>query len=254
MSISYVEAYTGCDTKVKIYRVEQCEACAGTGSRSKTLKVCPACRGQGQTFQNMGFIKMATTCGQCHGTGEIAADPCPECRGQGRLKKPRELNVPVPAGVSTGSWLRLRGEGEPGSMGGQPGDLFVEIAVRHHDLFSREGKHVLYDSRITMTLAALGGELDVPSVTGETKTIYVPAGAQHGKLIRIPGLGFPVPGSSVRGDQIVAISVATPKNLTERQIELLEEFAAIEHEKLNEGPIKGMARKIGEKVKKVFHS
>jgi molecular chaperone DnaJ len=150
--------------------------------------------------------------------------------------------------------MRLRGEGEPGTLGGQPGDLYVEIAVRHHELFSREGKHVLLDRRIGMTLAALGGELDVPTVGGENKTIYVPPGSQHGKLVRIPGLGFPVPGSSARGDQIVALSVATPKDLTERQVELLMEFARIEEEKRNEGPLKGMARKIGEKVKKVFNN
>jgi molecular chaperone DnaJ len=254
VSIGYVDAYTGCDTKIKVYRVEQCEACDGTGSRSRSRQVCPNCRGQGPVVQGMGFIRMATACPQCHGSGEIASDPCPECRGQGRMKRPRELTVHVPAGITTGSRMRLRGEGEPGTLGGQPGDLYVEIAVRHHELFSREGKHVLLDRRIGMTLAALGGELDVPTVGGETKTVYVPPGSQHGKLIRIPGLGFPVPGSSARGDQIVSLSVATPKDLTERQVELLMEFARIEEEKRNEGPLKGMARKIGEKVKKVFNN
>jgi molecular chaperone DnaJ len=254
LTIDYVEAYTGCDSKVKIPRVESCEACAGTGSRSRTRKVCPKCQGQGQVVQGMGFIRMATTCPQCHGSGEFATDPCPECRGQGSVKRQRELTVHVPAGVTTGSRLRLRGEGEPGAMGGVPGDLYVEIAVRHHEVFGREGKHVLLDRRIDMTLAALGGELEVPTVSGETKTVYVPAGAQNGKLLRIPELGFPVPGSGARGDQIISLIVATPRDLTDRQIELLNEFAEIEEEKRNENPLKGFTRKLGKKVKKVFHS
>jgi molecular chaperone DnaJ len=139
-------------------------------------------------------------------------------------------------------------------MGGENGDLFVEITVRHHEFFSREGRHVLLDRRIDMALAALGGDLEVPTVSGETRTIHVPAGAQNGKLIRIPELGFPVPGSAVRGDQIISLSVATPKDLTERQIALLEEFAAIEEEKRQEGPLKGFTRKLGKTVKKVFNS
>ena len=254
LTIDYVEAYTGCDSVVKIPRVERCEACAGTGSRSKTRSVCQKCGGQGQIIQGMGFIRMAVTCPQCHGTGEHAADPCPECRGQGQVKRQKELSIHVPAGVTTGSRLRLRGEGEAGQMGGSPGDLFVEISVRHHELFSREGKHALLDRRIDMTLAALGGEMEVPTVTGETRTVYVPPGSQNGKLLRIPELGFPVPGSSSRGDQIISLTVATPKDLTDRQVELLEEFAAIEEDKRREGPLKGFTRKLGKKVKKVFHS
>jgi molecular chaperone DnaJ len=254
LTIDYVEAYKGCDSKVKIPRVESCEACEGTGSRSRRRQTCPNCHGQGQVVQGMGFIRMATTCPQCHGSGDYAADPCPECRGQGRVKRQRELTVHVPAGVGTGARLRLRGEGEPGGMGGENGDLYVEIAVRHHEFFGREGKHVLLDKRIDMTLAALGGELEVPTVSGESKTIFVPPGSQNGKLIRIPELGFPVPGSGARGDQIVALQVATPKDLTERQVELLEEFAAIEESKRHEGPLKGLTRKLGKKVKKVFQS
>ena len=254
LSIDYVEAFAGCDSKVRLPRVETCEACAGTGSKSRTRQQCPKCQGQGQIFQGMGFIRMASTCPQCHGSGEFASDPCPECRGQGRVKRQRELTVHIPAGVSTGARLRLRGEGEPGAKGGENGDLYVEITVRHHEIFSREGKHVLLEKRIDMSLAALGGELEVPTVSGDSRTIHVPAGAQNGKLIRIPGLGFPVPGSSIRGDQIISLSVATPKDLTERQIELLEEFAAIEEEKRQEGPLKGFTRKLGKTVKKVFHS
>lgn len=255
LTIDYVEAYNGCASKVRLPRVESCQACDGTGSKSRNRQVCPNCHGQGQVVQGMGFIRMASTCPQCHGTGEFAADPCPECRGVGRVTRQRELTVQIPAGVNTGARLRLRGEGDPGVMGGPNGDLYVEVAVRHHDVFGREGKHVLLERRIDMTLAALGGELEVPTVAGETRTIHVPAGTQHGKLIRIPDLGFPVPGSNAgRGCQIVSLSVATPRDLTDRQVELLEEFAAIEEEKRSESPLKGFTRKLGKKVKKVFQS
>jgi molecular chaperone DnaJ len=151
--------------------------------------------------------------------------------------------------------LRIRGEGGAGDLGGIPGDLYVEIAVKHHEQFGRERNHVLYDTKIDMVLAALGGELEVPTVSGEIKTVRIPEGAQNGKLIRMPGYGFPNPtGNGPRGDQIISLSVVTPKNLTERQKELLEEFAQIEEEKSHENPLKGWTRKIGQKVKKALQS
>ncbi|MDR1308297.1 MAG: molecular chaperone DnaJ [Deltaproteobacteria bacterium] len=254
--IDYVDAYTGCETKVKLPRVEKCDACAGTGSRSRIIQQCPNCNGQGQVVQGMGFIRMAVTCPKCRGTGEFPSDPCPECNGQGRINRQRELTVHVPAGVGTGARLRIRGEGGLGESGGESGDLYVEIAVRHHERFGRERNHVLYETKIDMVLAALGGDLEVPTVTGETRIVKVPEGAQNGKLIRIPGLGFPSPSSSngSRGDQIVSLSVVTPKNLTDRQRELLEEFALIEEEKSHEGTLKGWTRKLTDKVKKALQN
>jgi molecular chaperone DnaJ len=139
-------------------------------------------------------------------------------------------------------------------MGGESGDLYVEISVRHHELFGRERNHVILECKIDMIMAALGGELEVPTVKGEMTTIHVPAGSQNGKLIRIPGLGFPSPNSGARGDQIVSLAVTIPKDLTDRQIELLEEFNRLEIEKNNENPIKGWGRKIGQKFKKVLQS
>ncbi|MDR1546769.1 MAG: molecular chaperone DnaJ [Deltaproteobacteria bacterium] len=255
VTIDYVQAYTGAETRVKIPRIETCQSCAGTGSKSRARQTCPACHGEGQVFQSLGFIRMATACSKCQGTGQYAADPCPECRGQGRLKRQKELTVQVPAGVDTGTRLRIRGEGEAGQQGGEPGDLYVEIAVRHHEVFGRERFNVLLDRRISMILAALGGELEIPTVTDETRVIKVPAGAQNGKLIRIPELGFPIPGSGgARGELIVALSVATPKDLTDRQKELLEEFAKIEEEKSQDSAIKGWTKKFTKKVKKVLHS
>jgi molecular chaperone DnaJ len=253
--IEYVEAYTGCDPKVKSPRVEKCETCEGTGARSKIAQACPRCQGQGQVVQNHGFIRMATTCPQCRGTGEFPSDPCPDCNGHGRVNRHREINIHVPAGVSTGARLRLKGEGGAGEMGGQPGDLYVDVIVKHQDVFGRERNHVLYETKIDMVLAALGGELEVPTVTGETRTVKVPEGAQNGKLIRIPGLGFRALGSSEsRGDLIVSLSVSTPKNLTDRQREILEEFRAIEEEKSHENPLKGWTRKFTNKVKKVLQN
>ncbi|MDR1486688.1 MAG: molecular chaperone DnaJ, partial [Deltaproteobacteria bacterium] len=165
--IDYVDAYNGCETKVKIPRIESCEVCGGTGSKSRSRTVCPKCNGKGQVFQGMGFIRMAVTCNNCHGTGEFASDPCHECGGQGRIRRNRELSVQVPAGVSTGARLRIRGEGEPGMLGGDNGDLYVEIAVRHHEKFGRERNHVLLECKIDMVMAALGGEIEVPTVNGE---------------------------------------------------------------------------------------
>ncbi|MDR3203867.1 MAG: molecular chaperone DnaJ [Deltaproteobacteria bacterium] len=254
LTIDFVEAYKGCEVKVKVPRVESCMECDGTGSRTKTRQYCPNCKGQGQIVQGSGFIRMATSCPQCHGTGEVPQDPCRECQGLGRIKRVREITVQVPAGVSTGARLRVRGEGEAGTLGGDNGDLYVAIAVRHHELFGRERQHVLLDFKIDMITAALGGEIEVPTVCEGPKTIRVPAGSQNGKLIRIPELGFVFPQSTQRGEQIVSLSVVIPKDLTDRQRELLEEFGKIENEKKNESSIKGWTRKIGKKVKKVLQS
>ncbi|MDR0355285.1 MAG: molecular chaperone DnaJ [Deltaproteobacteria bacterium] len=253
--VDYVEAYTGSEAKVKVPRQEPCEACAGTGSKSKIVQLCPKCQGEGQVLQNMGFIRMATTCPQCRGTGEYPSDPCPSCGGRKTINTQREITVRIPAGVNTGARMRIKGEGGTGELGGPPGDLYVDIVVKHHEIFGRERNHVLYETKIDMVLASLGGDLEVPTVTGEKRLVKVPEGAQNGKLIRIPGLGFPSLGSSgSRGDLIVALSVTTPRNLTERQKELLEEFAAIEEEKKNESSLKGWTRKISDKVKKALHN
>jgi molecular chaperone DnaJ len=255
IAIDFVEAYNGCENRLKVPRVEKCEACDGTGSVSRRLQYCSKCNGQGQILQGGGFFRMAVTCPQCRGTGEYATDPCPECSGQGRVTRHREISVHVPAGISTGARLKLRGEGGLGEKGGEPGDLYVEISVRHHDFFGRERNHVLYDTKISMVLATLGGDLEVPTVNGETKIVKVPEGAQNGKLIRIPGLGFPNPATGGnRGDQIISLTVVTPKNLTDRQRELLEEFERIEVEKEQESPFKGWTRKLGQKVKKVLQN
>ncbi|MDR2141602.1 MAG: molecular chaperone DnaJ [Deltaproteobacteria bacterium] len=253
VSIDFVESYTGVDKEITIPREENCETCGGTGSRSGQRQVCSNCGGQGQVFQNRGFFRLASTCPQCRGTGEYATDPCPDCRGSGRVRKQKTLSVKVPAGVDTGFRLLLRGQGEAGPPGGQSGDLYVEVVVRHQESFSRERNHLILEHKIDMVTAALGGEIEVPKITGGTQTIKVPVGTQNGKLVRIPGQGFKDPnGYRQIGDFIVAFTVTIPKDLTERQRELLIEFAAIEDEKKGMSSLRGWTRKVGKKIKNVF--
>ncbi|MDR2351805.1 MAG: molecular chaperone DnaJ [Deltaproteobacteria bacterium] len=254
LDIDFVEAYTGVEKEITIPKTENCEHCNGTGSTSQKLETCPQCKGKGQIFQRHGFLSMASTCPRCRGEGRVPQDPCPECRGTGRVKRIRTILVKVPAGVDTGHRLRLSGKGEAGYNGGPPGDLFVEIAVSRHEIFSRERNHVLLERSIDIVLAALGGEIEIPTVTGETVTVEIPVGSQNGKLLRLEGLGFPNPANSKskRGELRVSLFVTTPRDLTEAQKELLLEFARLEEEKKQAGPLKGLARKVGNTIKKAL--
>ncbi len=250
--IEFTEAFTGTPLELKIPREESCPACEGTGSKSHRRSTCQQCGGSGQVYQGRGFIRMATVCPICRGLGSVVTDPCDDCHGAGRLKRTRTLSVKVPAGVDTGSRMRLTGEGEGGWNGGPPGDLYVELMVRHHEYFSREHNHVLLERKIDLVTAALGADIEVPTVTGGTETLTVPAGAQNGKLLRIPGLGFKNPGGGPVGDLIVSLIVTTPQDLTERQEELLREFAALEDEKNGESTFKRLAKKARRKLKRAL--
>ncbi|MDR1871467.1 MAG: molecular chaperone DnaJ [Deltaproteobacteria bacterium] len=255
LAVEFVESYTGVEKEITIPREENCESCSGTGSRSGNWQVCPQCGGQGQVFQSRGFFSLASACPQCHGTGQYTTDPCPDCRGLGRVKRHKTLSVKVPAGVNTGFRLLLRGQGEAGPPGGQNGDLYVEVVVKHQENFSREKNHLILEHKIDMVTAAMGGDVQVPKVTGGTQTVKVPTGCQNGKLVRVPNQGFKDPnGYRSPGDFIVAFTVLTPKDLTERQRELLIEFAAIEDEKKGQSPLRGWTRKVGDKIKKVFNN
>lgn len=250
--IEFTEAFSGTSLEVKIPREESCPACDGTGSKSHSRSTCQQCGGSGQVYQGRGFIRMASTCPICRGQGSIVADPCDDCRGAGRLKRTRSLSVKVPAGVDTGSRMRLTGEGESGWNGGPPGDLYVELIVRHHEFFSREQNHVLLERKIDLVTAALGADIQVPTVTGTSETMTIPAGAQNGKLLRLHGQGFKSPAGGPTGDLIVSLVVTTPQNLTERQEELLREFAAMEDEKNGESTLRRFAKKAGRKLKKAL--
>jgi molecular chaperone DnaJ len=203
-----------------------CETCNGSGARPGTKpETCSRCRGAGQLMFQQGFFRISRPCDQCGGAGEIVKERCTTCRGAGRIEGEQTLNVKIPAGVEHGMRLRLSGEGEAGIEGGPPGDLYVDIAVRPHPLFVREGRDLHCEVPIPFVLAALGSEIEVPTLDGKMP-LRVPEGTQSGKRFRLAGLGLPSLQTRNRGDQIVQIFVEVPTKLTDRQRELLEQFAA----------------------------
>jgi len=222
--ISFLDAAIGKEAEIEIPKNLTCEACEGTGAKPGTHPTqCPSCKGSGQVTRSQGFFTISTTCSQCHGEGIIIPHPCKECRGYGKVKKTKKIQVKIPAGVDTGSKLRIRAEGEEGERGGPPGDLFVFIYVEPHDFFSREGDDVICQIPISFTQAALGAEIDVPTLNG-TKALKIPRGTESGDIFKIKGEGFPRIRGYGRGDEIVQVMVKTPKNLTKKQEELLKEF------------------------------
>lgn len=227
VKISFFDAAFGKETEIEIPKNLACEACAGTGAKPGTYPTqCPNCKGTGQVTRSQGFFTISTTCGQCRGEGNIIPHPCKECRGHGKVKKIKKLQIKIPPGVDTGSRLRIRGEGEEGERGGPPGDLFVFIYVEPHDFFSREGDDIVCQIPISITEAALGTEVELPTLNG-TKNLKIPKGTESGEIFRIKGEGFPRMRGYGRGDEIVQVMVRTPKDLTKRQEELLREFAEL---------------------------
>ncbi|MCL6594431.1 MAG: molecular chaperone DnaJ, partial [Alicyclobacillus sp.] len=218
----------GVEKEIHIPRLETCSTCEGTGARPGTHpETCPVCRGSGeqQSVVTTPFGRMVNrrVCSACQGRGVRIAHPCPDCHGQGRRRVRRTVNVRVPAGVDTGTRLRIPGAGEASPNGGQPGDLHIVIRVRPHELFERDGINVYVDVPITFVQAALGDEVEVPTLEGKVK-LRIPEGTQTGTRFRLRGKGIPKLGSNVRGDQHVRVHVLTPTRLTERQRELLREL------------------------------
>lgn len=227
LKISFLESAYGKETEVELPRMAVCEVCQGTGAKPGTQpSQCPACRGSGQVTRSQGFFSISTTCPQCRGEGKIIPHPCKECRGQGKVKKTRTIRVNIPAGVDTGSKLRIRGDGEPGERGGPPGDLYIFIYVEPHDFFSREGDDVVCQIAISFPQAALGANMEVPTLNGK-KIVSIPKGIDNGELIRLKGEGFQKLRGHGRGDEIVQVLVKTPKDLTEQQEELLRKFQEV---------------------------
>jgi molecular chaperone DnaJ len=226
LEIDFSQAFFGDEVNLKVPRYETCTACTGTGAKAGTgLKTCPTCRGTGQVRFQQGFFTVARTCTDCQGTGQIVAEPCPECHGAGKLHARKTLHVKIPAGVETGNRLRLTGEGEAGERGGPPGDLYVVISVRPDARFTREGKNLHMELPIAFTQAALGAQVEVPTMT-EPVLLKIPAGTQNGRKFRLKGKGFPdVGGHHHAGDEIVTVHVKVPHRLTQRQRELLETYA-----------------------------
>jgi len=231
MEVSLEEAVRGATREIKVPTLQHCDTCDGSGAKPGTNPVtCGSCGGSGQVRMQQGFFQVQQTCPKCRGRGKTISDPCIDCRGQGLLEKTKTLSVKVPPGVDTGDRIRLSGEGEAGPAGGPNGDLFVQIAVRQHNLFERDGRHLYCEVPINFVDAALGGELEVPTLDGKVK-LKIPSETQTGKMFRLRGKGVqPVRGGPV-GDLMCRAVVETPVNLSAQQRQLLEEFRAT----LNEG-------------------
>ena len=225
MDIALGEAYTGKQAQIRVPTSVGCEKCAGSGAKPGTKpSACPTCAGQGKVRASQGFFTIERVCPSCHGRGEFIEDPCTGCEGAGRINKERTLQVSIPAGVEDGTRIRLAGEGEAGVRGGPTGDLYIFLAIKPHEFFQRDGADVFCRVPISMTTAALGGNIEVPTLDGTRIKMPVPAGAESGKQFRLKGKGMPVLRSKVQGDMYIQVEVETPKNLTRRQRELLEEF------------------------------
>ncbi|WP_151705237.1 molecular chaperone DnaJ [Nitrincola alkalilacustris] len=224
LDLSLEEAVRGCEKSLRVPTLVACDVCDGSGAKPGTSpRTCSTCGGVGQVRMQQGFFSVQQTCPTCHGRGKVIPDPCTACHGHGRVEKVKTLQVKIPAGVDTGDRIRLAGEGEAGGNGGPAGDLYVQVSVREHPIFQRDGKHLFCEVPISFVDAALGGELDVPTLDGRVK-LKIPAETQSGKLFRLRGKGIaPVRGGST-GDLMVRAIVETPVNLNSRQKELLREF------------------------------
>lgn len=227
LEITLEQAARGTETKIRIPKMDVCETCRGSGAKpGSTPRTCPKCHGHGQIRMQQGFFSIQQTCPQCHGSGKIITDPCYDCHGSGRVKRHKTLNVKIPAGVDEGDSIRLSGEGEAGIAGSPPGDLYVVIHLASHPVFQREGNHLHCEIPVSFATAALGGEIEVPTLDGHAR-IKIPPGTQTGKIFRLRGKGITSLRNHVTGDLLCHVSLETPVNLTARQKELLEEFEAI---------------------------
>lgn len=224
LELDLEEAVRGTTVTIRVPTLVNCKPCDGSGAKKGTSPVtCTTCGGIGQVRMQQGFFSVQQTCPRCHGSGKMISDPCTSCHGQGRVEEQKTLSVKVPPGVDTGDRIRLTGEGEAGTLGGPAGDLYVVVNVREHAIFQRDGKHLYCDVPISFADAALGGELEVPTLDGRVK-LKIPEGTQTGKLFRLRGKGVaPVRGGGA-GDLMCRVAVETPVHLDKRQRELLEEF------------------------------
>ena len=224
MEITLEEAAHGKETQIRIPAYETCETCKGSGAKPGTSpKVCSTCNGGGTVHMRQGFFSIQQTCPHCHGTGKIIPEPCTTCSGQGRIKKNKTLEVKIPAGINEGMRIRSSGNGEPGTNGGPSGDLYIEIRIKQHEIFERDGDDLHCTVPVGLTTAALGGAMEVPTLGGKAE-IDLPEGTQHGKTFRLRGKGIKGVRSSYPGDLYCHVSVETPIKLTEHQRKLLKEL------------------------------
>lgn len=232
LEIDLEEAVKGKETQVRIPRTETCPRCEGRGAESEAdVVACRACGGSGQQRYSQGFFTIARTCAQCRGAGRVIRKPCPECHGAGEIQRERTLKIRIPAGVDTGSRLRLTGEGDAGSAGGPAGDLYVYLSVREHPVFRREGGDLVCTVPVTFSQAALGTRIDI-NIFGQTERIEIPAGTQSGQLVRLAGKGVPDVNGYGRGDLLAEIVVRTPGRLSREGRRLMERLSELRDDEL----------------------
>jgi molecular chaperone DnaJ len=244
LDINLMEAACGTEKTIEIPRWEDCSECRGSGSApGKSPVVCSNCKGAGQIRIQQGFFSISRTCDKCGGAGRVITDPCKTCKGQGRIRKYKTISVKMPAGVDSGSRLRISNEGEIGMHGGPRGDLYIYLNVEEHPFFKRDGNDLFCEVPISFPQAALGSEIEVPTLDGIHK-LRIPSGTPSGRIFHLKGKGIQRLGGTSKGDQIVRINVDVPKSLTPRQKELLEEFAQISGDEVS--------KSFTEKIKNLF--
>ncbi|HET6670703.1 MAG TPA: molecular chaperone DnaJ [Pyrinomonadaceae bacterium] len=241
LEITLEDAASGMTANLRIPRLETCETCKGSGAAAGTQpEACTTCNGSGQMRFQQGFFSVARTCHACRGVGKVIKSPCKDCRGAGRVERQKQMEVKIPAGVETGSRLRVQGEGESGISGGASGDLYVVIHVAEHEHFERQGSNLYAAVPITFAQAALGADIAVRTLDAEDK-VKIPVGTQTGTVFRLKGKGMPVLGGRGRGDLFVSVTVVTPTSLTREQRKLLEQLATVENKDLED---KGLVDKV----------
>lgn len=231
LRVTLEEAYSGLQKTIKVPTAVGCNSCNGTGADGGAEPTtCPTCSGMGKVRAQQGFFTVERTCPTCSGMGQTIKNPCKSCGGAGRVEKERALSVNIPAGVETGTRIRLAGEGEAGMRGGPPGDLYIFVEVRQHELFEREGVNLFCRVPVSMTTAALGGSIEVPTIDGGRGRVQIPAGSQAGRQMRLRSKGMPALRGGGVGDMFIELAVETPVNLSARQKELLREFEGLSEE------------------------
>lgn len=247
LDMTLEQAYDGFEREISIPRRETCEECEGTGQAPGSSRVtCPLCQGAGRLRQAQGFFSITRTCHRCGGSGSVVEQPCKRCKGEGRERRSRKIRITVPPGVDSGSRIRYRGEGEGGSYGGGNGDLYILITVKQHDFWGRDGDNLLCDVPISFAQAALGTQMEIPTLDGMS-TLKIPAGTQTHKVFRIRNKGMPSLRGHGKGDLYVRIVVETPTKLNERQRKILEEFAKISGDEVHP-----LTKNFLDKFKEVF--
>ncbi|HEU5382495.1 MAG TPA: molecular chaperone DnaJ [Ktedonobacteraceae bacterium] len=256
LTITFEEAVFGCQKDIELPRWENCATCHGNGAQPGTsTSRCSACQGTGEIRRVQqsifGQFVNVTVCERCRGEGKVITTPCEKCRGQGRVRNNRRVKVNIPAGVDDGINVRVTGEGEVSSRGGTPGNLYVILTVKPHPFFKRSGNDIIYELPISFTQAALGAEVEVPTVDNKATALKIPPGTQSGRSFRLKNMGVPVVHSTARGDQHVTVKVVTPTNLSPEEKRLFEELERLEKER-NEQNDKNIFRNLFEKTKDVF--